>query len=463
MCQAALIAEATEAFDKGCAAIKSGDMDEAINLLARALQLRSEVYGEEAIESASAYYKYGCALFYKAQDENTVFGKQAQAAADNKDGVKAAAEDDEGEDCDDGEDEEEEGEGSGSEAGGAKGKGEADEEEEEEDDMELAWNLIENARLIYEEDGDHPIELANVYETLGDINTELSNFADALKDLSKCLAILETELDEDDRRIAGVLCSMSVAHQLLDEPEKALKGCTRAIGICEARIARLKSSDAAAMDAIRQAGVKEEDPAKLLALAKAELDQIQGGLEDLKAREEELKGLVSEDASTREQIKKAFAAIGGMMGGAGSAGAGTSAAGGSSGPTESNGFDAPQLTARAAAPVNLGVVGRSAGAARVTPVPTAGGVTPVGGVQPAPVKKQPKRIVMVPQAAAPAPEGSAAAAAAAAFAAMSAPPAAEPAVKKAKVMPGPAAAPGTSGAAAAEQGKENAPNGCPQQ
>jgi len=28
---------------------------------------------------------------------------------------------------------------------------------------------------------------------------------------------------EDDRRIAGVLCSMSVAHQLLDEPEKALK------------------------------------------------------------------------------------------------------------------------------------------------------------------------------------------------------------------------------------------------
>ena len=82
--------------------------------------------------------------------------------------------------------------------------------------MELAWKLIENARLIYEEDGDYPVELANVYETLGEINTEHANFDAALEDLAKCLAILEMELEEDDRRIAGVLCSMSVAHQLLD-------------------------------------------------------------------------------------------------------------------------------------------------------------------------------------------------------------------------------------------------------
>ena len=510
--QNALIAEATEHFDKGCAAIKAGDMEEAITLLAKALELRTEVYGEEDIQCASAYYKYGCALFYKAQDENTIFGKQGQAAVDKQDGGAppaagaGSAGDDEGEDCDDDDDDDGADDGADADEGkkGGKGKepasggdGDDDEDEEDEDDMELAWKLIENARLCYEEDGNHPIELANVYETLGEINTEHANFEASLEDLGKCLAILETELEEDDRRIAGVLCSMSVAHQLLDDPEKALKGCTRAIGICTARVARLKSSDDEAIAAVcaSASGVpggaakseETKDRAVLLAAAKAEMEQIQAGLEDLKAREEELKGLVSEDASTRDQIKKAFAAIGGMggmMGGAvgggaaGAAGAGSSAGGAAAAAAaaaaavESNGFAAPQL--KTAAQVVTQTVR----------------------------KKEPKRVAPMQQAAAPvAPAGSSAAAAAAAFSAMApkssrsledmmgdgggsgnggttttigfgaqaapaapvaAAPAAAPvvapaapAVKKAKIAPV-AATPG------GEQ-KENAPNGCPQQ
>ena len=99
-------ADATTAFDEGCKSIKANDMELAIEKLARALEIRSALYGEQDIKTASAYYKYGCALFYKAQDENTVFGKQAQAAADAKDG-KASNEgdaDDDGEACDDDDD-----------------------------------------------------------------------------------------------------------------------------------------------------------------------------------------------------------------------------------------------------------------------------------------------------------------------------------------------------------------------
>ena len=242
---AAMTVEADESYAKGVAAIKAGNMDDAIELLARALELKVTVHGEQAIECAAAYYRYGCALFYKAQDENTVFGKQAQAQADAKDDAKRKAEAaDEGEACDDDEDE-------------ADGDGEAknddgDDEngEEEEDDMELAWKLVENARLIYEEDETHPIELANCFETLGEMNTEHANFQSALEDLEQCLAILEVELDEDDRRIAGVLLSISVAQQMDDKLEKALKNCTRAVGICEARIKRLKTSDEAAVAAV---------------------------------------------------------------------------------------------------------------------------------------------------------------------------------------------------------------------
>ena len=445
---AAMTVEADESYAKGVAAIKAGNMDEAIELLARALELKVTVHGEQAIECAAAYYKYGCALFYKAQDENTVFGKQAQAQADAKDDAKRKAEAsaaDEGEACDDDEDEAD------GENEAKNDDGEDENDEEEEDDMELAWKLVENARLIYEEDETHPIELANCFETLGEMNTEHANFASALEDLEQCLAILEVELEEDDRRIAGVLLSISVAQQMDDKLEKALKNCTRAISICEARIKRLKTSDEAAVEAVNASLPPGAPPhADPLAAAKAELEQIEAVLGDLKVREEELRGLVSEDNDTREQIKKAFAAIGGVGGGSGLPNAGASA----SGAVETTGFDAPKLTAGpgAAQPVNLGVVGRSAGgAARVTPAP----------VRQAEPKKAPVRVTVAPTAAPPAAAGSSAAAAAAAFAAMASAPPAAPAAKKAKIAPTPVAAPGAPPGESRE--KENAPDGCAQQ
>lgn len=438
---ASLTAEADESFAKGVAAIKAGTMDEAIELLARALELKTTLHGEQAIECAASYFRYGCALFYKAQDENTVFGKQAQAQASAKDDAdkrkpQIANETavDDGEACDD--DDEKDGE----------DKEDGEDDDEEEDDMELAWKLVENARLIYEEDESHPIELANCFETLGEMNTEHANFASALEDLEQCLAILETELEEDDRRIAGVLLSISVAQQMDDKLEKALVNCARAISILEARLKRLKSSDEAAIAAMQNSqppgATPYPDP---LAAAKAELEQIEAVLGDLKVREEELQGLVSEDNDTRAQIKAAFATIGGV----GGSGAGPS----SGGVLETMGFDAPKLAPGAAQPVNLGVVGKSAGGvSRVTPNATNG----TGHVT-----KAPQRITVAPVAAPPAPAGSSAAAAAAAFASISSEaPAAVPAAKKAKIAPTPVAAPaGTTGEGLPKE-NENAPDAC---
>ena len=467
-------AEATALFDRGIAKIKANEMEEAIEALGKCLELRTAVFGEQAVETAQAYHKYGCALFYKAQDENTVFGARAQEAADAKkeaDGEGASA--DEGEDVGD-DDDADDAAADAPPEGSEEGKEEDGEQEGAQDDMELAWEMIEMARLFYEDEleesngqGGHPIELANVYEVLGDINTETSNFKASLEEYSKCLALLEAHVDEDDRRIAGVLCSMSVCQQFEQDPEAALKGVTRAIGILNARVRRLKSSDEAAAEAVNAAllpgAPPHEDP---LAVAKTELETIEATIGDLVAREEELRSVCSEDDATREQIKKAFAAIGG------------NAAGGEAAPVrnadgsiETIGFDAP-TRANAGPVTNLGVVG--------------------GGK-----KGAPKRIVAA--AAAPAaPAGSANAAAAAAFAAMAAAPGPTPAnpaappggrrsledmmgpaggesvegfgapgivappaeAKKAKMAPIEAVAP----AAETDAGeKENAPNGCPQQ
>ncbi|KAJ0981752.1 hypothetical protein J5N97_010007 [Dioscorea zingiberensis] len=60
---------AAELFDKGSKAIEDGDFVEAVDCLSRALEIRVAHYGELAPECASAYYKYGCALLFKAQEE----------------------------------------------------------------------------------------------------------------------------------------------------------------------------------------------------------------------------------------------------------------------------------------------------------------------------------------------------------------------------------------------------------
>ena len=57
-------AEATALFDRGIAKIKANEMEEAIEALGKCLELRTAVFGEQAVETAQAYHKYGCALFY---------------------------------------------------------------------------------------------------------------------------------------------------------------------------------------------------------------------------------------------------------------------------------------------------------------------------------------------------------------------------------------------------------------
>jgi HAT1-interacting factor 1 len=47
-----------------------------------------------------------------------------------------------------------------------------DEGEEEESDMELAWKMLETARLIHEKQPGHTVEEADVITTLADISTE---------------------------------------------------------------------------------------------------------------------------------------------------------------------------------------------------------------------------------------------------------------------------------------------------
>ena len=388
------------------------DGDRAIELAGEALEKFMEIANDADADEASvrretarAHFVYGEALFRGAQAQNTVFGEQVRANAEASGTRLEDAPEDEAV----GEEDEEEG--AGATEGEKNGKEAADdedegEEDEEESDMELAWKMLETARVMFEEDANAALELADVLETIGELNMEQSQFDTALSDYKSALKLLEENLEATDRRLASALYSISIANQMMEANDDALAANTRAIEICDARIAELKAGTARVSKGARENADEVVSPEAAI----AELEQIMGVASDLKERQLELKELVSADNSTREALRQAFKAIGGA------------APPGASEPEERAGFAAPTLTSSVpvqAAPVR-----------RVLPAP-------VRRVEVAPLQEAPAKRVEPQQTSAPA---------------------AAPEAKKMKPTPVDKAA--LIGATAP---KDAEPNGCPQQ
>lgn len=304
------IAAADAAYKAGIAAIRANDLESAIQFLGSSLEIRNEIFGEGSIEVAPTYLKYGCVLFWKAQEDNTVFGANAPGGA----GGEAAGSGDGAKDTKNAGEEKEEENAEEEEEEDAEEDANEDEEDEEETDMELAWKLLENARLIYLEHfeatkanpdpeplrKERALELASVYENLGDINQEQSNFEAAIEDETKALEIYEKELSLDDRRIAAVLSNMSLAYQLLDRFKEALRTCQRGIAVLNARLKRLQEDD------LKDGGKENKERTE-------EFETIKAVLGDFTEKEIELKGLADQEQSAKDAIRAAFASIGGVV------------------------------------------------------------------------------------------------------------------------------------------------------
>ncbi|CAK9158717.1 unnamed protein product [Ilex paraguariensis] len=85
-----------ELMERGSKAEKERDYAEATDCFSRALEIRAAQYGELSPQCVNAYYKYGCALLYKAQEEAdplvAVPKKEGESQQDsNKDGFVQSA------------------------------------------------------------------------------------------------------------------------------------------------------------------------------------------------------------------------------------------------------------------------------------------------------------------------------------------------------------------------------------
>jgi nuclear autoantigenic sperm protein len=94
---------------------------------------------------------------------------------------------------------------------------------DDDSNLELAWEMLDLARVIYEkQEGDEfKLKASGCYLKLGEVSLESDHPEDALKDLESCLNIRKALLKPNDRALAEVYYQMALAFVLLKTYGKA--------------------------------------------------------------------------------------------------------------------------------------------------------------------------------------------------------------------------------------------------
>ncbi|XP_062001828.1 NASP-related protein sim3 [Rosa rugosa] len=382
---------ADELMEKGAKAMKDSDFGEASECFSRSLEIRVAHFGELDPRCVKTYYKYGCALLYKAQEEadplgavpkkegesqqesvnagsakNVVNGESSTASVSSNAEQDANLIHQEGA-LDDGvsseKDQEEDNEGSDVE--------DLAEGDEDETDLDLAWKMLDVARAIIEKhnSGD-TMEKVEVLSALAEVALEREDFETSLSDYQNALSCLERLVEPDSRHIAELNFRICLCLEIGSKPDEAIPYCQKAISVCKSRVQRLMiesksfSESTASSAASEDQGVQQSSDVvksnNAVTDKQTEIETLTELCGDLEKKLEDLQQLVSNPRSILGELL-------GMMSAKAKAGekSASSAAVGSSqmGTANNNGgFDSPTIstahTNGSSGVTHLGVVGR---------------------------------------------------------------------------------------------------------
>ncbi|GAB4847081.1 hypothetical protein Ancab_026090 [Ancistrocladus abbreviatus] len=256
---------ADELMEEANKAMEDHDFTRAAEGFSRAVGIRVKHFGELSPECVQAYYKYGCALLAKVhgeanppvfvpkkekespQDSNkdrsvksNLHGESSMASvSSNVDQAMTSNQDQEaGDDVHDEKKIEDE------ESGG-EDLGQADEDES---DLDLAWKMLDLARVIAEKQSGDTMEKVDILSALADVSLERDDIETSLNDYFKALPILERIVEPDSFYIAELYPSNSgdfrnsricTCLEIGSKAQEAIPYCQKAISVCKSRMERL--------------------------------------------------------------------------------------------------------------------------------------------------------------------------------------------------------------------------------
>nr|XP_033772718.1 nuclear autoantigenic sperm protein isoform X2 [Geotrypetes seraphini] len=162
------------------------------------------------------------------------------AANDMKPEVTASAEEKGGEESEQKEEEEEEAEVSEEDK-----ENEDNEDKENEDDevgnLQLAWEMLELAKVIYRRKKTKEAQLraAQAHLKLGEVSVESENYSQAIEDFQACLSLQKQHLEAHDRLLAETHYQLGLAYHYNNQNKEAVLQFTESVGVIEKRMAML--------------------------------------------------------------------------------------------------------------------------------------------------------------------------------------------------------------------------------
>ncbi|XP_068427134.1 histone-binding protein N1/N2-like [Clinocottus analis] len=204
--------------------------------------------------------------------DSTKDERENDKEAEEKSGDKEETEDGEEEDGDDAEmeaDSEEQGE----EDAGA----EKDSDDEEVGNLQLAWEMLEVAKVIYKRKDTKEDQLmaAQAHLKLGEVSSESGNYTQSLEDFRECLKLQVKHLDSDSRLLAETHYQLGLTYSLDVQYSRAIEELTSSISVIKSRLDKLQEllDKAEGPDAL-------PDERKEMEELKALLPEIQEKVED---------------------------------------------------------------------------------------------------------------------------------------------------------------------------------------
>ncbi|CAN9500983.1 unnamed protein product [Ophioblennius macclurei] len=284
-CSGDVMEEAKKLIGTGNRHLVMRDVASAVGVFQNACGMLAARYGDIANECGEAFFLCGKSLLELARMENGVLGnaleripEEAEPEVDpNSSNVESANniddeeveddEDDGDEDNDDDEDDDEDDEEN------------APNKEDEVGNLQLAWEMLEVAKVIYErrEGEDDQLMAAQTYLKLGEVSTESGNYPQALEDFQECLALQLKHLPPHSRLLAETHYHVASTFCYMDQYSQAIQHYNSSIKVIEARMAMLQEMIDAAEGA--DAATKEKNELEELKLL---LPDIREKVEDAK-------------------------------------------------------------------------------------------------------------------------------------------------------------------------------------
>ncbi|XP_028300117.1 nuclear autoantigenic sperm protein isoform X3 [Gouania willdenowi] len=117
-------------------------------------------------------------------------------------------------------------------------------EEEEVGNLQLAWEMLEVAKVIYKrkENQEDQLMAAQAYLKLGEVSAESGNYPQALEDFQECLALQLKHLPPHSRLLAETHYHIATALCYMDQYSQAIQHYSSSIKVIEHRMSVLQEA-----------------------------------------------------------------------------------------------------------------------------------------------------------------------------------------------------------------------------